>query len=291
MESQKFSFESMGTSFEVSVWDEINSENFEVLGKEIFQMADKFDKKYSRFIRSSFVWEIAGKTGEFEVEDEFMEMLKVYFDLYKFSDKKFNPLIGFSISDMGYDDKYSLVEKEHIRPTPDLDYTIKVLGKNKIYISESVLFDFGGVGKGYFVDKISKYLKEKNIKKFMVNGSGDIFYSGNGEKIKAGLEDPKDNKKVIGTIEIENGALAASGSEKRKWGKYHHIIDPQSLTSPSGILATWVLAESATIADSLATCLFLCPPENFIHNFKFEFCILNKDYKTKNSAGFKAEFF
>ena len=317
----KFSFNSMGTSFEILIYDQIGQEDFELLKNEIILMTDKFDKKYSRFIKTSFVWQIAGKTGEFEVESEFMDMLEMYFKLYKLSDKKFNPLIGFSISDMGYDYSYSLVAKEHIRPTLDLDLTVKILGKNpstgsgRVYISEPVLFDFGGVGKGYFVDKISKYLVDKKIKSFLVNGSGDIYYLGN-EPIRAGLEDPlgrspatgeaKDPKKVIGVIEIAGGALAASGSEKRKWGKYHHIIDPVSLTCPSEVLATWVLAENAMLADSLATCLFLCPPENFPKKFSaqgarlpdgqgpasgWEYCILNKDYKIKKSPGFTAELF
>lgn len=291
MEPKKFSWRSMGTSFEISIFDEISEAVFLDLQKNIIEQSDAFDKTYSRFIKTSFIWQIAGKTGEFEVEKEFMDMLKMYFELYDLSEKKFNPLIGFTISDMGYDDQYSLVPKEHIRETFDLKEAVEILSDTNIRISKPALFDVGGVGKGYFVDKISSFLKENRIKRFLVNGSGDLFYSGDGQKITAGLEHPDDNKKVIGTIELLQGSLAASGSNKRNWGKYHHIIDPISLSSPNELLASWVLADSAMLADALATCLFLCPPENFSAKFKFEYCLLNKDYKIKKSAGFTAYFF
>ncbi len=86
------------------------------------------------------------------------------------------------------------------------------------------------------------------------------------------------------------GALCGSGTNRRRWATYHHIIDPHTNHSTTDIVAAWVLSDSATLSDALATALFLAPPENF-SNFNFEFCLLNKDYKIKRSAGFTAELF
>lgn len=50
--------------------------------------------------------------------------------------------------------------------------------------------------------------------------------------IKFALEDPHDSTKILGSIDIQRGALAASSILKRSWetskGKQHHIIDPKT---------------------------------------------------------------
>lgn len=301
---KKISYESMGTSWEISIWNEISDEELAVLNKEIFEMSDSFDKTYSRFIRTSLVWKIAESAGEYEVPEDFINMLKMYIDLYESSGKKLNPLVGFTISDLGYDDVYSLKKKSDIRPTPDLFDTVEILDGHlssfKIKTILPVLFDFGALGKGYFVDKISDHLKERGLKRFLVNGSGDIYYSGGigfEEKIPitVGLEHPNDPTQVIGTTVMTKGSMCASGINRRKWGESHHVIDPltsRSTSAEKGILAVWVIAQSATLADALASCLFFVPPENlFEKGLVFEYVIMNTDNLIKKSDGWKGVFF
>jgi thiamine biosynthesis lipoprotein len=304
---KKVSYESMGTSWEISIWDEISDEELKIIKKEVFEMSDNFDNTYSRFIRSSLVWKIAESAGVYEVPKDFVNMLKMYMDFYEPCQKKLNPLIGFTISDLGYDDVYSLKEKADIRPTPDLFETVEILegleghlSSFKIKTAQPVLFDFGALGKGYFVDKISDYLKNKGIKRFLVNGSGDIYYSGGADKeekipITVGLEHPSDQTKVIGTTEIKEGSMCASGTNRRKWGEYHHVIDPltaRSTPTEQGIIAVWVIAHSATLADALASCLFFVQPERLIEKgFVFEYVIMNADNLIKKSEGWKGGLF
>jgi FAD:protein FMN transferase len=310
---KKVCYESMGTSWEISIWDEVSDEEMDIFKKEIFDMSDNFDKTYSRFIRSSLVWKIAESAGVYEVPKDFVNMLKMYMDLYELSEKKLNPLIGFTISDLGYDDVYSLKEKADIRPTPDLFETVEILegleghlssSSFKIKTTQPVLFDFGALGKGYFVDKISEYLKNKSLKRFLVNGSGDIYYSGGtgagvGAKekipITVGLEHPSDQTKVIGTTEIKEGSMCASGINRRKWGEYHHVIDPltsRSTPTKRGIVAVWVIAHSATLADALASCLFFVQPERLLEKgIVFDYVIMNADNLIKKSEGWKGELF
>ncbi len=280
----------MGSQFEISVWDSVPEQRFLDWQKHIIQMAEEFDQKYSRFIRTSLVWQIAQNPGKAMVDEDFMAMLKIYLKLYLLADKKFNPLIGFSLADMGYDDRYTLQPKGTIRPTPDLTGVVTVLGETEIYTSEAVLFDFGGVGKGYFVDKVVAFLQGEGIEHFLVNGSGDMYYSGP-EPLKVGLEDPRDPSKVIGTLLLKKGALASSGTSKRNWGPYHHIIDPLILESPRDMVASWVTADTVVQADALATCLVLCPPEYFTPYTSFEYCLVDKNYATKKSPKFSGDLF
>lgn len=291
MEPHIIAYESMGTSWQVHIWDEVSLENLEALKKEIQKQSEEFNQTYSRFLRDSFISSISERTGVIEVPADLIEMLEIYKKLNQATQGKVNPLIGFTISDLGYDSEYSLKRKDIVRPTPDFNSTIQILDSTHIEIKQKALLDLGALGKGYFVEKIKELLIVRGYKQFLVDGSGDCAYVGNGKTARIGLEDPADSKKVIGVLEIQSGAVCASANNRRKWGEVSHTIDPVTLKSPTEIIATWVWAENAAVADGLATALFMSDPEPLLKDFKFEYCIMNKERKIKRSANFLAELF
>ena len=290
MDERKFAYESMGTHFAVTIWDPIDPAVFDDLKSSIIRQSQEFDQTNSRFIKTSIVWSLTEKRGVVEVPADLVAMLRLYETLHDLSGGSFTPLVGFALSDMGYDAEYSLSPKEKIRPIPKFHDAVKIIDDTHIELSDSVLLDVGALGKGFFVDKISSFLRSRGIRRFLVDGSGDIYYSGDGQAIRAGLEHPDDPTKAIGVVEMREGAMCASGSNRRRWSTYHHIIDPVTLASTKDILATWVLADTAALADGLATCLFLAEPERF-SSLPFEYCILNEEYRVKRSKGFVAEIF
>lgn len=287
MSALSFSFLSMGTNWEVTIWDKIQSEKFQKIKQHIITSAEEFDRTYSRFIKNSLVRTMEQKTGIIEVPRDFNIMLSLYNKLYYDSQGKINPLIGHTISDLGYDESYSLTKKSQIRKIPKLDSAIQIIDETHIKKNIPFLLDFGALGKGHFIDLISLYLYTNNLTHFLVNGSGDMYYQGE-KQITAGLEHPEDSKKIIGSIEITTGSLCASSTNRRKWGNTNHLIDATNILSETEILATWVYSDSCAISDGLATAFFFSPPENFLEDFKFEYLILNKDFKIKRSKGFNA---
>lgn len=288
---QSFGYQSMGTMWKISIWDTLDPAVFADLQQSILEQSDSFDQTYSRFIKSSLIWSLSKKRGIVEVPRDLIHMLRLYEKFFDATSGKVSPLIGFALSDLGYDSEYSLKPKPAIRPVPDFHTALKILDDTHIELRESVLIDLGALGKGYFVDVLSLYLKGKGIRRFLVDGSGDIFYQGNGESIRAGLEDPHDATKAIGVLDMRQGSMCASGINRRKWDKFHHVLDPTSLTSPQEILAVWVLADTAALADGLTTCLFFVEPETLRDIFQFEYCIMNRERKVKRSKGFEAELF
>ena len=288
---QKLAYESMGTTWEISIWDQIKEDAFTSITSEITNKSHEFDNTYSRFIKNSFVSKISHKTGKIKVPEEFIQILQLYFKLYDLSEKKLTPFIGHTLEELGYDADYSLISQKKINKVPDLFETVKIIDTTTIKVKEPVLFDFGAVGKGFLVDTATSFLKEKGVKRFLVNGSGDISYVSNDKEITVGLENPLNTTQIIGTIKMKYGCMCSSATNRRAWGKYNHIIYPQTLSSPKEIIASWVIADSAALADGLATALFMVPPENFSINFQFEYCILNKDLQVKRSSGFHAQLF
>jgi thiamine biosynthesis lipoprotein len=215
----------------------------------------------------------------------------LYEQLHDLSGGACTPLLGFALSDLGYDAGYSLTAKDVLRPVPKLHDAIRIEDDTHITLLQHVLIDIGALGKGYFVDVLAGYLQRQGIRRFLVDGSGDVFYQGDGTPIQAGLEHPGDTSKVIGVVPLEHGGLCASSGNRRAWNGRNHIVDPRTLRSPDEIIATWVMAPTTALADGLATCLFFVEPERFSGAFRFEYCLLNRDYKVKRSPGFIAELF
>lgn len=288
---QKYAFEALGTHFSISVWDTITPEHFETLMNACESKVRTFDALYSRFIPTSLVCDLSTKTGQQVVPHDLVEMLQLYAQLNTLTHGKINPCIGNTISDVGYDAGYSFQKKTRVRPTPAFGAAIEIDDDTHITFNDHVLLDLGALGKGYVIDLVFAYLLDEGLTHYLVDGSGDIRYTSIGHPITCGLENPNDATQVIGTFQMTEGALCASATNRRRWGDtMHHYIDPTTGTSPDTIIATWVFAQNAAIADGIASALFFTAPEELVTSFDFEYAIINKHMQLKNSAGF-AEFF
>lgn len=285
------SFDSMGVPWRVLIWDNLSSDDAASLEQTCIDRCASFEQLYSRFKEDSLVSEIATQgAGQYDVPEDLVRMLRLYEDLYLCSNGLFTPLIGYTLEDLGYDANYSLSPREFIRSTPSLPDVLTITSDTSITLSESVLIDIGALGKGFMVDLLFEALRSLGLSHFLVDGSGDIRYTGP-EPVSAGLEDPDDPNAVIGTYSLSSGALAASGVNRRVWRGTAHIIRPDAVSAPSPIYASWVHAETAVLADALATALFLAPPSAFLDHYSFSYCLLNRERRIKKSADFAADFF
>ncbi len=278
----------MGSPWEVQIFQEIPDHSH--FHEDIARILDDFDSIYSRFTSTSLISHLSHSPGTHTVPKELIVMLREYAKMYVATDHKVNPLVGGSIEDLGYDSIYSLVKKDVVREVPSFDASITIQDDTTITIHKPSLIDVGAIGKGYSVGLVGRYLESQNIENFLVNGSGDLLHKGS-SSIKVGLENPFNTQEAIGTIQLQNMALASSGSNRRAWGNIHHIIDPKTLTSPQNVVATWVLAENPALADLLATALFLVSPDTLQQHYDFEWLIISSDRVSSYSKGFIADLF
>lgn len=287
---RRFTFPSMGSQWAVTAWDDLSQSAFEDLTHEAMTICSSFEELYSRFRPSSLIRKISTETGVITVPQDLVAMLRLSSTLNRLSKGTFNPLVGTLLEDIGYDASYSLTPKQEIRSVPDFSSALNIIDDTHIELLQPVLIDIGAVGKGYAVDLISHFLDQLGLKRFLVDGSGDVFYRGD-EPLRAGLEHPDDPTKAIGVLELRNCAFCGSAANRRRWSAYHHIINPLTQTSPQNILGTWVKADSAALADGLATTIFLCDPDELATELSFGYCILNSEYRVRRSEGFEAEMF
>jgi thiamine biosynthesis lipoprotein len=133
---------------------------------------------------------------------------------------------------------------------------------------ESVELDLGGIAKGYAVDRAVEILRENGVTAALVSSGTSTLYALGAPPEERGwrvnVRDPFEAGKIGDVVWLKNYSLSASGSYEKFFtlqGKtYAHIMDPRTGRPVENMLATAVLAPSATQSDALSTAFFVLGP-------------------------------
>lgn len=290
METSNYTFEAIGTHWEIDVYQVLTPLQYQELSTRIQDRIELFDRTYSRFRSDSLITKMSQEAGEYELPTDATPLFSLYERLYYLTNGLVTPLIGQTLVDAGYDAEYSLESKTLHKP-PAWENVMKY-DPPRLTLMQPVLLDVGAAGKGYLIDIIGSLVEESGVHSYCINAGGDILHRNvSFVPIRIGLEHPQDFTQVIGVVNICNQSLCGSAGSRRKWGEFHHIINPFTLSSPQSILAVWVVASSTFLADALTTCLFFVPAATLQKEFQFEYFILKDDYSVERSPGFIAEIF
>lgn len=164
----------------------------------------------------------------------------------------FDPTVHDALLAAGYDRSFEeIVAEDEVGTAPVTcggDITVAGL---RLELAEGTRVDLGGIGKGYAVDRACELLALSGP--CLVNAGGDLAVRGGTWPVA-----------VDGslTLQLENGALATSGSDRRRWQRggrdQHHLIDPTTgRPAESQFLRVTVVAGTATEADVLAKVAYL----------------------------------
>ncbi len=266
-------FSAIGTSWQIQVLQPIDKTVWQQSIKAIHARIEQFDKTYSRFRPDSLVSAMATKAGRYVLPGDAYALLQFYEQLYTATEGKLTPLIGQVMIDAGYDATYSLTSQP-LQPPPAWEEVIRY-NQHSITLLRPAMLDFGAAGKGYLIDIVGALLEASGISQYLIDAGGDLLYRSTGnDPLDVGLENPLNPSEALGVVHLRPGSLCASAGSKRRWGKYHHIIDPELLASTNRVLASWVAADQAMVADGLATALFFTPPSVLQKQFSFSYAIL-----------------
>lgn len=262
----------------------------DTLRQSVVARLESYDKTYSRFRDDSIVSRMAKSAGVHTFPEDFSAMFGFYQVLYNITDRQVTPLIGRALEQAGYDKGYSL-QPGLIDTVPTLEGALIWDGVATIQTMKPIVFDVGAAGKGHAVDIIAEVLERANIKEYTVDASGDIRVRGI-EAERIGLENPYDETKVIGVVDVRNKSLCASASNRRAWRGMHHIINPRTLKPVETVIATWVVADDTMTADGLATALFFVDsPDVLATHFDFSYVRIMRDGTIDYSRNFEGELF
>jgi len=253
------------------------------------QRIAEFDRVYSRFRDDSLVARIARAAGSYTFPPDSAPLFALYRELYEATDGAVTPLVGQALETLGYDRAYSLQPSGPARPVPPWD---EAFGwrEPQLTVLRPTVVDVGAAGKGYLVDLVAALLRERGVDEYVVDASGDLAHFGSGS-LRVGLEHPLDSSKAIGVYELQGRALCASAVNRRAWGAdLHHVIDVATGLPTRAVIATWAIAETALLADGLATALFFAG-EAQLARFDFQFVRMFSNGRVEHSAQFDGELF
>jgi thiamine biosynthesis lipoprotein len=279
-------FDAIGTRWQIDTVDPLPAD----LVEQIAARVEAFDRTYSRFRDDSLVAAIATTPGSYAFPDDAEELFELYRRLYEATDAAVSPLVGRTLESMGYGRGYSLRALENRAPVPRWEDSIS-WSDGRLTAVRPLVLDVGAAGKGYLVDIVGGLLHAAGVHAFVIDASGDILHAGSAP-IRVALEHPLDSTKAIGVVEIANGSLCASASNRRAWGDgLHHIIDATTGMPADRVIASWAVAKTGLEADGLATALFLAEPSRLAERFEFDFVRMFATGRVERSTHLNGELF
>ena len=127
--------------------------------------------------------------------------------------------------------------------------------------------DLGAIAKGYAVDRAVMALRERGVAHALVDVGGDLYALGSaptGDPWRIGIQDPDDERGIIGEVDVADAALATSGTYvqyfRYRGRRYHHLLDPATAAPrATAVRSLTIQADSCMHADVAATALYGMP--------------------------------
>lgn len=288
---EKWTFTAIGTE-----WC-ITTDGVPVLDTDrerILQKIHDFDQRYSRFIESSEVNSFRNaEPGTYEVSDDLADMLAMSDRLRELTGGVFDPAVTGLLEQAGYDAQYTLKPSSETDTFTLPDWHIE---SNTLTLDSPAAFDIGGIGKGYLIDKVVSLLHERNYAYFVVDAGGDMFATtkAGGAPWRAAIQYPGKSDTAAGVVDLTSEALAVSDSFRRRWGDWHHIVDPKQRKAIETVIGAAAIAPSAYHADCMTSVCFLASPSVYAEaarEFNAAYLVFNADGSCQKSSNWPGEVF
>ena len=264
--------EKMGTFVNIVIYAEEN--NYREILNGSYTIIDEQSKISSNYDPESSISELNREGLIKNAPDELVEIINISKEYNTITNGAFDITVEpvLKLWSEGLWKESEEMQKQKIAEALELTGSsmIEVDGSTISFSKNGMEATLGGVAKGYIVDKVIDFLKSRGIKNALVNAGGDIATIGSkpdGEKWIINLENPDNLEEKIVSFEVSGEAVATSGNYYRYFDpekEVHHIIDPRSGYSANLCISATIIAENATIADILATSVFVLGPQDGI---------------------------
>jgi FAD:protein FMN transferase len=275
--------QTMGSTYTVKIVDaQLSEQQIEVFKAEVDRQLKEVNRQMSHYQPDSELSQFnrAPANTPFKISPEFARVVRQSLELNRLSYGAFDPTIGPIISLWGFGaqtdvhvvppdallrEAMSQTGCRHLSVTPS-DELVKNLSGLQLNLS--------AVAKGFGVDEMARVLRTHGLTNFYVSISGEVFTSGRnpkGGKWQVGISAPvlnwRPGDSTVTVLSVSGQAISTSGdyqkffidAEGRRWA---HIFDPKTGKPVQHSLGSvTVVADNATMADGLATTLYVLGPE------------------------------
>ncbi|MBY0468932.1 MAG: FAD:protein FMN transferase [Burkholderiaceae bacterium] len=276
----RFEFEAMSSVCEICL-DDAQGAGEPALAQAAAQAIGevrRIEVAYSRYRTDSIVSRInaaAGGPDSVLVDDETASLLSFAAQLYALSDGLFDITSGVLRRVWDFKAKRIPTDEALHQLLPLIGWSqVEWTGQSIRLPRAGMEVDFGGFGKEYAADRAMAALHAAGQRHGYVNLGGDIRVLGpraDGSAWRFGIQHPRQDERMIASVELREGALATSGDYERYFEhegrRYCHILDPRtgwpvnhwasvSVTAPAcvaaGALSTIAMLKGASALDFLA---------------------------------------
>lgn len=247
----------MGTVFSIEAYG-TNSELIAAAEDEALDEAHRLDQMLSNYLPGSEISQINAHAAvrPVKVTPELFHLLSRCFSYSRVSEGTFDITVGPLMKTWGF-----FKDSGHLPARRDIEAALERVGYRKVELNPrdfTVRFthpgmevDLGGVGKGYAVDCMKKFLRRPQIRAALVTAGGSSIYGmgtppndERGWRIR--IRDPKQEAETAAEVYLKDCSLSTSGSyEKFFWADgriYSHIMDPRTGFPSQGMLAVSVIS-------------------------------------------------
>ncbi|WP_240223031.1 FAD:protein FMN transferase [Rheinheimera hassiensis] len=263
---QQKSFQTLGTQAYIELWSE-DSKQAEQLISEVQAEFERINQLMSPYIASSELSLLNREAAKkpVQVSAEMYQLLQRARQISQQSNGAFD--ITFASVGFYYD------YRNHKKPDATVlqkarqyvNYqSVELLKNNTVRFAQpGVKIDLGGIAKGYAVERSIALLAQHGISNALLTAGGDTRLLGDkkGKPWLVAIKHPRQDDKYAAQLPLENSAISTSGDYERYFiedgVRYHHILDPKTGQSATGLLSVTVTGADTTQTDALSTTLFV----------------------------------
>nr|WP_246125017.1 FAD:protein FMN transferase [Exilibacterium tricleocarpae] len=151
---------------------------------------------------------------------------------------------------------------------PAIDYRLITLDRERRTLAfghPDLRIDLGGIAKGYAVDLAARKLRQLGITHASVSAGGDSRVIGDkrGRPWMVGVKNPRARDRVAVLLPLSDAAVSTSGDYERYFidqqtgERVHHILNPRTGRSATGIASVSVVGPRGFDTDPLSTTVFV----------------------------------
>ena len=246
--------------------------------REVFTYMESLETLLSPTVEGSDLHKINNvKAGEsVKCSAETMELLSIVEVIFDLSEGAYDPSIYPLVRLWNFSgDKFSQIEGKTPPTDEDIAEALSVVGFDKAFTIDHVagtvtknagydgaMLDFGGVAKGYAVDKAMDGFDGKAL----VNLGGNI--GAKGKEYTIGIGNPRESATpYFGSFTLSAGELISTSGDYERFftyegNRYHHILSPSTgKPSDSGLISVSVVCTNGAVGDALSTAIMVLGAE------------------------------
>lgn len=262
----------MGTRISISFWHDSAAIAQRALADGMAEMR-RIDQTLSPYIETSDLALLNKNAAAAPqaISDELLFLVDKSLYYSRLSDGAFD--ITFASLGWFYDYRNKLQPsvKQRDKLLPAINYKwLQLNPKQKTlrFLHPNVRIDLGGIAKGYAVDRVIDILKGYGVEHATVSAGGDSRVLGDkgGRPWMVGIKNPRDggdeSAAPVIRLPLENVAISTSGDYERYFiddqgHRVHHIINPKTGESASGLVSVTILGPQGADTDPLSTTVFV----------------------------------